>query len=616
MRSMGPWRRRGEEGAIALMTALVTCFVFVPLAGIAVDLGVQRVARADMQAVADSASLDAARALGNGTTGSAELTEIAQDSAAGETGTVGSKPVVTAFPGYVDTAHAFVSDQFLGCGASRGATVDNGYFSTTVPHGKSANAVLVTAASSVSHVIMGGSGGVCRSAIAGVISGACYDVGSYAAAVSTGNSALINPLMRQLAQQSGKFSNGATVSAIDYAGLAQSQVDLARMATDLNVASIKQLASSTVSLHDFYVAALDAMVEPRNATSVAALNGLIGTTAAWSGSLDLSRVLNLSSGAAGLLDATMNALDLVGGSLGLINGSNVASVNIGSTILKGVANANGQVKLIQGAHHFCGTPGDSATTATDSSLTQQLGVTMTAQLNPASATITLPGLDVAGLGTLAQASSTVALPNNVTTSVSVAPTSTTLTQVTCSGTAKGIGLDVTNGLATVTVHTNLSNVTVDTTLLKIAGTSVGIHLAVNTAVDVTVSVSPSGVVSTSITVPPQQYDAAYPTSNSGVGIIAPTLSGTSVNANVVTSLLGGIVSLGASISLTSAQVSQIATAVATSVLTPMFDNTNPNSFVSTVINPILGLLGANVGGADVMLSGHPIPTCGAPVLRG
>ncbi|MFL6156446.1 MAG: pilus assembly protein TadG-related protein, partial [Marmoricola sp.] len=58
-----PSRRRNEQGVVAVVVAIVTCFTLIPIAALAVDIGVQRVARRDAQSVADVVALDLARQL-------------------------------------------------------------------------------------------------------------------------------------------------------------------------------------------------------------------------------------------------------------------------------------------------------------------------------------------------------------------------------------------------------------------------------------------------------------------------------------------------------------------------------------------------------------------------
>lgn len=603
-----PWRsarRRGEQGAIAVFLALTTVFMLLPLSGLVLDIGMQRVARRDAQSVADLSAMDAARALATGTTTNSGVTSVASASAARQVGEVGDgAPVVKAYVGHL--TNVFVSDQSLGCASSP----YNQYFTSS----GSANAVLVVVSNQVDYTIMGGKGNVCRSSIASTVSTSCYDVGSYAAAVSTGHSALLNPLFQQIAQQSGAFSNGATVMAIDYKGLAQSQIDLTRMATDLGFASPTQLATATVKLGDFYAAMIDAMVVPQNSTNLTALQAL-KATASSTATVAMGKILSFSAGTGSMATATMNALDLVGGSLALLNGSRVASVNVSSG-LPGIANANAQVTLIQGPHHFCGPVGSTATTSTDPSLTQQLGVSMTATINPVTQAITVPA--IAGL--LASTTATVQLPNNVTTKVSVAPTSTTLTGITCAG-SSGITLDVNNALATVSIDTYLSNIVVNANLLNL--TVLGIPIAslnakisVNAHVQATATLSPSGTYHMAITVPPQQFDTAYPSTSTGVGLGTPTFPDTPSIQVQSNATIAGLIYAGSQVSLSSSQLSSILNDVVSAVITPMFDTTNANSFVSTVVNPVLGLLGTDVGGADITLDSKPALSCSQPVTKG
>ena len=615
MRARLAARRDDARGAVAVLLALVLCFVLFPLASLAVDIGMQRIARKDMQAVADLVALDMARKLAGGTT----PTDALATTAAGSTqGTMGARPTVKVYSGYILPTAAFVSNQARGCGGA-GSVYDPAYFQNPSTAGKPANAVLVTATTAVDFSLRPGSGGACRSAVAGTVGAACYSVGSYAAAVSSSNSVLLDPLMRMLAQQSGAFSNSASVMALGYQGLATSRVDLGRLATGLRLASINELATANVKLHDLYVAALGALVtsptDTGRTTNIAALNTLISTTTTSAARVDVAKILSLGSNAGAVAGASMNLLDLVGGSLGVINGTNVASLNIAGG-LPGLINTNLQVRLIQGAHQFCGGVGDAATTATSTSLTEQLKVTATTTLNPSSRSISVPGIpNLTGATT-----ASVSLPNNVDLSVSVAPTSTTLKAIQCGPTTKGVTLGVSNGLATVTFKTYLSNLEVNTDLLnvRILGVpvaSLNAKVVVNTSVEVTARLSPSGPVDITITVPNQAYETAYPTSNSGVSLGTNVLTSPTIQIRSNVTLLG-IINAGAGISLTASEQNQILNNVVSSVISPLFDANNSSSLVRTAINPILGMLGTQVGGANVILHGTPPPSCNRPVLKG
>ena len=151
-------RARDERGAVTILVALIVCFVVVPFAALVVDLGMMRVARSDMQAVADMTALNMAHDLASGVTPTAAL---GASSAGGTTGSIGSPPTVAVYLGYISPSAAFISNQSRGCGTSP----YDAYFAA-VPTGATANAVLVTATTTVGFVFHPGSGTVCRSAVA------------------------------------------------------------------------------------------------------------------------------------------------------------------------------------------------------------------------------------------------------------------------------------------------------------------------------------------------------------------------------------------------------------------------------------------------------------------
>jgi Flp pilus assembly protein TadG len=103
-------RRRGrdERGVVAITLALISCFVLIPLAALAVDIGVQRVARTDMQSLADMVALDLARGLDGKTTASQWaaksplLQQRAEASRDRNDTTVGHPPTVAAELGTFD----------------------------------------------------------------------------------------------------------------------------------------------------------------------------------------------------------------------------------------------------------------------------------------------------------------------------------------------------------------------------------------------------------------------------------------------------------------------------------------------------------------------------------
>lgn len=146
---------RSEEGAVAVAVALILAFMILPLASLAVDIGMMRVARTDMQAIVDVTALDMARDLGSGITPTVALASAAAARSSG------SPPTLTVSVGYIAPTAAFISNQARGCGSP----ANDSYFAA-VPAGAVANAVLVTASTTVSFTLRPGSGRVCRSALA------------------------------------------------------------------------------------------------------------------------------------------------------------------------------------------------------------------------------------------------------------------------------------------------------------------------------------------------------------------------------------------------------------------------------------------------------------------
>ncbi|WP_300405250.1 hypothetical protein [Nocardioides sp.] len=563
--------------------------VMVLMAAFVVDIGMQRVARADMQALSDVVALDMSRRLDGSDTAALEADPTwdaaLAASVARNGGSLGDAPVVQTELGGMDVS----SGQFLP--SERGEDVPT--------------AVRVTASTSVDFAFgVATSGGASRSAIGAATSFACYKVGSWAASLDTESSLLLNPVLQKMAEQSGSFTNGATVRALDYRGLAAASVDLFDLAARLGVASLDELAAATVNLKDLYVA-LQALARPDDSTTVAALGSLAAATKTTVGA-DLSKVLVADSGAGSLLGARANVLDIVGGSIALLNGTNVANIYLGAT-LPSMANAGLTVKLTQGPHQYCGTPGGSSTAGVTSD-TEQLRVTLGGQLNPSIIDFVPPAIT----GLLSSvASATITAENYATFDLSVAGTSSRLMSVSC-GEAQGVDLNVSNGLATVTFSTPL-RAEVRAQLAKgLLGGLVDAVISINAIVSVTATIGQSGDAAVDVAVPPQAFDTPYPTSSGGINVTASSRSGANVSANV--ELLGGL--LGANINLSNGERNSILDTVLDSGLNALLSPTAPHSLATTVFDPLLALIGAQVGGSDVILDSEPALSCTAPRLVG
>jgi len=375
-------RHRSEQGAIAVMMALVICLVLIPLAAFTVDLGTQRIARKDMQAVADTVALDMARELSaNGAIENTVLTSDAKASAKQAQGVVGltldgdGNPHVTARKGYIDPAK-FKADQSLGCGTPTDEGIDNGYFTTTVPDGQKANAVLVTVSGSVNFMIHGGSGSVCRSAIGTAKTNACMTINSYAAALHSGDSSVLGPLNKIL-------GTSIDLEAINSSGILDTDLDVLRflniLKTNLNVGSLDEVLAANVSAAQIIDAEAQALQQQGLAgydVAAAFLQNAIAAHFPSPAPIKVGDLLGVTQGGSAALETTLNPLDLAAAAVQLANGSNPLHITASSDNLTGL----GLDVILGGApKHAC--LGDGTQTV------QQTKVTATANF-AASGTVT------------------------------------------------------------------------------------------------------------------------------------------------------------------------------------------------------------------------------------
>ncbi len=535
----GP-RRRDDRGAVALLTA-VAMALLVAVAAFGVDLGMQRVVRRDMQAVADTVAFDLARQVDGRT---AATITASPSWATAKTQTVernagsslGSTPNIQVELGTVDSAFAF--------------TPASG---TTVP-----SAVRVTASASVDFSFTSGSGSAERSAVAVARAQACYKLGSWGARLSTASNA---NLVYQVLSAHGI---GASVGAVTYQSLAGAHVDLAALSTALGLASPESLATTTVSLSALLDAA--ATVVGSNGSTgaqVSALNlvranlGTLGTR-----TFSLANLASVASGAGSGLSAGANLADLVVGAVLLADGGTAAQVDLTGDV-PNVGSFPASVGLVQRAKAACGFAGSTPNSSNQVSL---------------SATTALaPGLDLLasllnGIASLAGLSVTGLSGPSVQLNVSSGSASSTLDAVTCGSASKSATVSTSGGLLEVTLK-----VPVSVQVLAIPG---GLTTVKGTIV---AEVSAPGETATvTLTGPP--YDMAYPNGGSPLELGSPYVDLPTIESG----------------SLSDAKAKAVLEAVVTRVITPIVIALN-----SALIDPLSQLLGLSTAGADVFLLDHP-----------
>jgi uncharacterized membrane protein len=340
-------RRRGERGAVLIMSAILSS-LFILVAAFAVDLGMQRVTRRDMQALADVVALDMARQLDGVTkTGPLKTSSAWQDakaqSVARNNETLGDDPVVDAVPGTLDAAGKFVP------------TAD-----TEVP-----TAVKVLASSKVDFNFAGGAGGAGRVAVAAMSDSACYGVGSFAVRLATQDSALLN----------GLLGDALDTTALGYSGLVDADVSLLGLTAALTAGSPNGvLDTSQVKLGDFVLAAATALTNApgSNSADVGLLHTINAQLDFPNQLIDLGDLLDVGTGNMSAVDTNVNVLDMLYGAAIIANGNNFVHVPALTVSLPNVTNVTTELHIIEAPQSACN--GASASTS-------QVGLRIRGELN-------------------------------------------------------------------------------------------------------------------------------------------------------------------------------------------------------------------------------------------
>lgn len=571
-RCVGHRRQWEQRGAVAIMMALIICFVVVPLGAFAVDIGMQRIARRDVQAIADTAALDAGRALsGCATVGGVAqtqaqidscLTTAAQTSAHLDQGAIGAgAPTVVAKAGYVDPSGTWASDQSRGCS---GASSVTGYVTYPVPAGKTANAAVVSVSNTVDFGLakaMGFSqGGVCRSSVSQASDLACFRLGSYAVSINAGNSTVLGPLL-------GALGSGINTSALSYEGLASTQLSVAGLQTALGAGSYDQLLATQTTLSGFYVAMITALTNQGDTADAAVLSALKVKLSAATGStpITVGDLLGASLGGGSAAGLTLNALDLVAGAAEFANGTNFVSVPGLNVNLPGVVNATTTLAVIAHPKLACGLPMQA------SADTAQVGLKVTASVLTA-----LP--NILGLGVSA---------GPITLDLKTAQGHGVLASVSCASTPTSMKVTVANNLlpARITVPLTVS-----------AG------LLGSMSLTATIDTSPTSPSSQTVTLALPDNVATPVATGGSTSNLNLSTAAVAISPDGSTGLLGlvGITLTSLTSTLTSATIPLIESAV----ITPLLSN------LSSLLESALGL---SLAGSDVYADSV---ACGSPKLVG
>lgn len=392
-------RRRDERGVVAVVVGVGLTLVLLAVAAFAVDLGLQRTARRDMQALADLVALDLARQLDGRSEAvlAGVLDAEMAKSLARNADTVGDTPSLAWDLGKMEDG-AFETAQ-----------------GTAPP-----SAVRVSADTSVDFAFGGvtgvATGDAGRSAVAQSLGGACFSIGSYAARVDTGASPILGPLL-------GALGSNVNVSAISYDGLANADIgllDLLRAQVGAGTMQGLIEGGRLISLGDFYLATAEVLSQRGDAVHAALLQSMaVGLQDV---DLDAGDLLDLGNGGSSGLDADLKLLDLVTAAAAAATGHNALTVPRADVNLGPLAGVGVDLTAIEAPRLACGRKNQVTAEST------QVRVNLSA--SAANLALVLAGTAV-----------------DLTGSVGVAQARGTLTDVRCAPT--GLTIDVSDGLLNV-----------------------------------------------------------------------------------------------------------------------------------------------------------------------
>lgn len=330
---------RDERGAVALITAAMASLLIL-VAALAVDLGMQRVVRADAQAVADVAALDMARELATLSPGSQEWRDALAESLTRNDRNLGERPATAPGADWVCTVHI--------CAVAEAGWVnaDHVFAAGTAPTGQR-TAVRVRTTAEIDFALAAGIGGASREAVAAVVQPAvCYSVGTRTLALNTSRSALSPLLDHILRVDLGAAGHTGIVAAKDVS------VPLADVVVPLQVGSLSQLLSTEIALDDLIALTAAAVRAEGDAVAASALEAV--TLGASDLGLRLGDILDLGSGGAAGLTGEVNVLDLLTAAIVAAGGDHAVAGHLLAPGATGVS-----VTVIEPPRIACGSPVDT-----------------------------------------------------------------------------------------------------------------------------------------------------------------------------------------------------------------------------------------------------------------
>lgn len=545
---------RDERGAVLIMTVLLMT-VMLTFTAFAVDLGTERVARRDMQSLADAASMDLARQM-KGRTAAAILADpnwiaVKNEAVTQNSTTAGATPQLLPVLGTVNTA--------------------TGDFSP-VTGNAIPNAVKVIASTSVARAFVPGNGSTARSAVASSADPLlCFSVSPSALTVNTSTGKLA-PLLDSILKV-----NLHVLSPDGILDTQGTQVPLADIAAELGVGTPQALLNSNVSLQGFLLANATALSKNGYTAQAAALKAVALQVSGFT--VNVGKILALDTANENGLTAKVNVFDLVTGAIFVANGTNAVNVKNLTLNIPAVGGVDDySATVIEPPQIACGKAGITAKSA-------QVRMHLKSTVDPGTigaANVKLElDLDVGrGEGTL----------KSITCSTGSTPSKAVITAKTGAALLSGPSSPDHLALLTFTLLKAQWSALpgVGGLLAALLGNSV---LAVKAQIGATsgqggpTDLTFNAPTPPSTTIPKQSVSAS--------NVLSLQLKGTTVTL-LDGSLLG---------TLLGALLTPLLAAIIDNVVTPLV-NGPVNSLLSAVLYPVLNVLGIKIAQTDVSVTGN------------
>ncbi len=581
-------RARGERGAAAVIMGVGLTLVLVLIAAFAVDLGMQRTARRDMQALADVVALDLARNLdGRTKSGLASTMDAAMaKSLARNQETVGDVPDL---------------DWDLG-------KLQDGEF---VPVGDAdvPTAVQVTADTSVDFAFGGvtgvASGEAGRRAVAESVESACFRLGSFIASLDSSEGTLLNPLL------GGLLSSSLNLDLVSYKGLAAANVSLLDLVEigGLGVGTVEELLElDNVSVGALFVAAANVLDSQGKLVEADLLRAI--TVGAGTPHISIGDIIDAAPTDAAALDAQVNVLDLVTGAALIANEGHAVNIpNLGIT-LPGLVSTTTSLTVIESPRTRCGRKGTTNETA-------QVRLTLTGTIPARNINVSILGLANVGV---------VLDQTTVSVDIDLGKAIAALTAVTCNASGPdSIKVDLSSAVvgginvtASLGAHVNVTVPLLGSggllnqilSLLGLGSLLNPPEIKLDTGLTVTASSPGASTFDKTVTVPlPGGYTTPV---GSGSGIILGPTSAQTSGTTQMTVFYG----LFGNQTKTVLNADPLYSTVLNPILSGVAASLNPllTTLQSAIITPLSELLGLQLGGADVFAV--PTPVCNGVRLVG